>query len=83
MRISELPIDVIVGAIDTNLLFHMTSGEMFLRRWTYMKTKPMPLENCSVYEKGLRPGETSKVLLTTIGIDRDKYVIDYKEHDPL
>lgn len=84
MRISELPIDVIVGAIDTEILFHMREGEMFFYHWTYMKTKPIPLEDCSVYKKEVRPGKTSKVLLTIpIRTNRDEYVIDYKEHDPL
>ena len=76
--------DVIVAGIDTELLFQMKRGDMFLRHWTYMKTSPMPLESCSVYTEGILPVEATKVFLTTpLGTSQDEYIIDFEKHDPL
>ena len=83
MEIQEPLMDVIVAGIDTELLFQMKRGDMFLRHWTYMKTSPMPLESCRVYTAGILPVEATKVFLTTLGISRDEYIIDFEEHDPL
>mgnify|MGYP006868342758 CR=1 FL=1 len=75
MNVRMIPIEVTLPSVDTNFVDWLQSGEMYFKRYTYLKIKPMPLTEA----QWIIADRWAMEPMTMNGVE----VIEFQQHEPI